>query len=144
MSYKADLGERICDYVRTGNITMLRTLYECGFLDPRDTFDTTGRKHHQSYDAITLLNFVAIYRCPNYKEMIDLMIEYGGNIQDTRLPLEEALMNGNYDIAAYIHYKGGQCNWDEVINYAKQIEVDIIKELEDERKKLDYANALYA
>ena len=121
-----DIGGRICEYVRTGNVPLLKSLYESGFLKVSDRFDTTGRyRHTYHYDTTTLMYFAAQFGCEqNYKEIIDLFLQYGdtpnGYAKDNESydcyisPMTEAMMYGNYDIAAYLESKGGTCDVEEL------------------------------
>jgi ankyrin repeat protein len=105
---------RIINAIFDGNIELLEVLFDCGLLEPTDTFDLTGHDGHgdtccDNGDTVGLLHIVANRPCPDYRELIDLMIKNGVNLNEANpiTPLEEAIINRNYPTARYLQSKGG-------------------------------------
>ena len=89
-----------------GDIVILRTLFDCGFLKGNDVIR-----------ELPLLYFVARFNCSNYKEIIDLLIKNNADINSQytwSYPVNEAIHYKNYDVAAYIYSKGGKYIEEEV------------------------------
>ena len=129
------LEDRIIQYVRTGNYKMIQALYGIGFLEWYDVFDIEGYGKH---DGNLILEIVARYPIPNYKEMIDIIIINGlkvdcGYIQTY---LEIALIYKNFPTAAYLKFKGGIFRKEEVDKYNEISDIDIYAGLEYEYNKL--------
>ena len=89
------LEDRIIQYVRTGNHKMIQALYGIGFLESYDIFDIEGSGKHDGY---LILEIVARYPIPNYKEMIDIEYDFSCLLlssfnEETKRQIKE---NGNY------------------------------------------------
>ena len=112
--YRGLVG-RIISAVYTGNVDMLKVLFDCGLLEPTDTFDLTGHDYHgdtacDNGECVSLLHIVAQIRtpCADYRDLIDLFLAMGVdiNIAMPNTPLEEAIINNNFATAKYLKSKG--------------------------------------
>jgi hypothetical protein len=105
---------RIIDAVNKGNVDFLKILYGCGLLKAYDTFDLTGRNHHgYDNDSQSILHIVARDRCPNFDDLIDLMISVNVDINAVYgegSPLDVAINYENFPTAAYLESKGALHN----------------------------------
>jgi len=101
----SQFSERIVDAVYSGDIALLQVLYDSDFLKPTDTF----------YN-ISILHLIARHKCPDYKDLIDTVLNYGVPLDDSmpNTPLEEAIMNKNFHTAFYLESLGGTYFPDEV------------------------------
>ena len=112
----SDICDRICQYIYIGDLKILKTLFDCGFLKGNDMLNLTDKD--AKYYSIPLIYFVARYNClNNYKEIIDLLIEKGADINSGYTwshPMTEALLNHNYNIAAYLESKGAKYEMDDM------------------------------
>ena len=129
------LEDRIIKYVRTGNYKMIQALYGIGFLEWYDVFDIEGSGNH---DGSLILEIVARYPIPNYKEMIDIMIINGLKVNCGYVEsfLETALAYKNFPTAAYLKLKGGTFRKEEIDKYNEISDIDIYAGLEYEYNKL--------
>lgn len=99
-----DLNCRVINYIISGNYKMIQGLFKLGFLRADDTFDNTGRGYRGNpEDLATLMTHVAQEPLPNYRAMIDVLLE-NGCINDC---IDIAIEYKNYQTAAYLIYKGG-------------------------------------
>lgn len=110
------LNDRIVEYFLSGNATVIRILFDIGLINSSDKFTYVKKVNsNQSLSPIVAqelppLHIIALNEIPNYIEMIDLLLEKGANPNDLYkryTPLEKALMNRNYKIAAYLEFRGG-------------------------------------
>ena len=105
---------RIINAVNKGDVKFLKTLYGCGLLKADDTFDLTGRNHHgYDSDSQSILHIVARDRCPNFEQLIDLMISVDVDINAVYgegSPLDVAINYENFRTAAYLELKGAGHN----------------------------------
>ena len=114
------LHGRVLKALHNGNVELIQVLFDCGFLDPHDTFDLTGRDYHtNSSDAVCMLHVLARKPCPDYKYMIDVLLDNGVAIDDSMpsTPLEEAIMYKNFPTATYLESKGATYCMEEVADY---------------------------
>jgi hypothetical protein len=122
----SDIGGRICHYIYIGDLKTLLSLFNCGFLKGDDTLHFT--ESEIIYDSIPLIHCVARYNClNNYKEILDLLIEKGADINSNYtwcLPMTEALVNHNYNIAAYLESKGAKYEIDDIDDDTMQKYID--------------------
>lgn len=107
----SDLNCRVINYLRKGDYNMIQTLFEIGFLNKDDTFDITGRDYRGNpEDLATMIFHVARYSCPNYKEVIDVLINNGVDINEPDVyeltPLYYANSSGSKAVAEYLKLKG--------------------------------------
>jgi hypothetical protein len=119
---------------------MIQALYGIGFLDWYDVFDLEGYGNHA---GSLILEIVARYSIPNYKEMIDIIIINGlkvncGYIQSF---METALIYKNFPTAAYLKLKGGTFRKEEVDKYNEISDIDIYAGLDYEYNKLVQENS---
>jgi hypothetical protein len=116
-----DLNCRVLNYLESGNIAMMKKLFEIGFLRHDDTFDTTGSGiRGNPEDSDTMMSIIARNEIPNYKNLIDILLDYGADINNgqTCTPLQTAIIYQNYATAAYMMIKGGEYDIDQVKNYS--------------------------
>jgi hypothetical protein len=137
--------QRIIKYVRQGDYKMIQVLYGIGMLQFYDVFDLTCTGRH---DGDLILEIVARYPIPNYKEMIDTIILNGlkvhcGYIQSFMVDcgyiqsfMETALIYKNFPTAAYLKLKGGTFRKEEIDKYNEISDIDIYTALEEEYNKL--------
>lgn len=104
---------RIVNAIFDGNIELLKVLFDCGLLEPTDTFDLSGGDGHggvydDNGDNVGLLHIVANRPCPDYRELIDLMLKNGVDLheQNPFTPLEHAISRKNFPTARYLQSKG--------------------------------------
>lgn len=143
-----DLNCRVLNYLENGNIAMIKKLFEIGFLRHDDTFDITGRGiRGNPEDSETMMHIIARYETPNYKNLIDILLDYGANVNDGNIctPLQTAIIYQNYSTAAYLMTKGGEYDIEQVESYSKLAKIDLIKEVTKECDILfaDRTNLLY-
>ena len=135
-----DYGGRIMNYLITGNAEMIKFLFSIGFLDKSDMLDPTGHYRHTSSDTVPFLYIIARYGCPNYMKMIDVILQFGVNINEELLgstATEEAIVYKNFDIAAFLIQKGGKYNIENIRAYNAISDVDLFERLENEVKTLN-------
>jgi hypothetical protein len=127
--------QRIIKYVREGNYKIIQVLYGIGILQFYDVFDIkcTGR-----HDGDLILEIVARYPVPNYKEMIDTIILNGLKVDCGYLQsfMETALIYKNFPTAAYLKLKGGTFRKEEIDKYNEISDMDIYTALDEEYNKL--------
>lgn len=127
-----DLNSRVISYIYKGNYKMVETLFDIGFLRPDDTFDITGRGGRGNpEDSDTMLSHIARWPCPNYKELIDILLKNGSSINYGYMcsPLQTAITYRNFPTAAYLMHKGGEYVIEEVYNHINLIN-EVNKELD--------------
>ena len=106
-----DLNCRVINYIRKGDYNMIQTLFEIGFLRKDDSFDITGRDYRGNpEDSATMIFHIARRPCPNYKELIDVLLNNGVDINEPDVyelaPLYYAKSSGNEAVAEYLKLKG--------------------------------------
>lgn len=109
MKYDGITG-RVINAIHSGDIELLNVLFHCNFLEPLDMFDLTGLgRHGKSSDCVTMLHIVAKKRCPDYRELIDIMLQNGVplNYSTTHTALEDAIVYQNFPTAFYLETLGG-------------------------------------
>jgi hypothetical protein len=137
-----DYGGRILNYLITGNTEMIKFLFTTGFLEKSDNLDPTGNYRHNSPDAIPFLHIIAIYGCSNYMKMIDILLQFGVNVNEESYlytATEEAIVFKNFAIAAYLLKKGGKYNIEQIRANNAISDVDLFERLENEIKDLNDA-----
>ena len=127
--------QRIIKYVRQGDYKMIQVLYGIGMLQFYDVFDLTCTGRH---DGDLILEIVARYPIPNYKEMIDTIVLNGLKVDCGYLQsfMETALIYKNFPTAAYLKLKGGTFRKEEIDKYNEISDMDIYTALEEEYNKL--------
>ena len=127
--------QRIIKYVRQGDYKMIQVLYGIGMLQFYDVFDLTCTGRH---DGDLILEIVARYPVPNYKEMIDTIVLNGLKVDCGYLQsfMETALIYKNFPTAAYLKLKGGTFRKEEIDKYNEISDMDIYTALEEEYNKL--------
>ena len=127
--------QRIIKYVREGNYKIIQVLYGIGILQFYDIFDVTSTGRH---DGDLILEIVARYPIPNYKEMIDTIILNGLKVDCGYLQsfMETALIYKNFPTAAYLKLKGGTFRKEEINKYNEISDMDIYTALDEEYNKL--------
>ena len=127
--------QRIIKYVRQGDYKMIQVLYGIGMLQFYDVFDLTCTGRH---DGDLILEIVARYPIPNYKEMIDTIILNGLKVECGYIQsfMETALIYKNFPTAAYLKLKGGTFRKEEIDKYNEISDMDIYTALEEEYNKL--------
>jgi len=127
--------KRIINYVRQGDYKMIQVLYGIGMLQFYDVFDLTCTGRH---DGDLILEIVARYPIPNYKEMIDTIILNGLKVECGYIQsfMETALIYKNFPTAAYLKLKGGTFRKEEIDKYNEISDMDIYTALEEEYNKL--------
>ena len=127
--------QRIIKYVREGNYKMIQVLYGIGMLQFYDVFDLTCTGRH---DGDLILEIVARYPIPNYKEMIDTIVLNGLKVDCGYLQsfMETALIYKNFPTAAYLKLKGGTFRKEEIDKYNEISDMDIYTALDEEYNKL--------
>jgi len=127
--------QRIIKYVKEGNYKIIQVLYGIGILQFYDVFDITCTGRH---DGDLILEIVARYPVPNYKEMIDTIILNGLKVDCGYLQsfMETALIYKNFPTAAYLKLKGGTFRKEEIDKYNEISDMDIYTALEEEYNKL--------
>jgi len=127
--------QRIIKYVKEGNYKIIQVLYGIGILQFYDVFDITCTGRH---DGDLILEIVARYPVPNYKEMIDTIILNGLKVDCGYLQsfMETALIYKNFPTAAYLKLKGGTFRKEEIDKYNEISDIDIYTALEEEYNKL--------
>ena len=76
---------------------------------------------------------------PNYKEMIDLILSNGSHVDDHSdaiTPLEQAIIHQNYPVAAYLQFKGGTFNLEEINAFSTSVQIDLLANVKKEFDKL--------
>lgn len=138
----AELEKRVMRSILSGEVKMIQGLIDLKFLDPKhDVYNFTGGDSGTPEDCYLALELIAArYNAiPNYKEMIDLFLSNGVHIDDHAgviTPLEQAMIHKNFPVAAYLQYKGGTYNVEEIKIFGKVVEVDLIEEVMKEINKL--------
>lgn len=124
MRVASGLHGRIIEALHSGNVELIQTLFDCDFLKPTDTLDLTGSNRHESCDAVSMLHVLARRQCPDYKYMIDTLLNNGVSIDDGMpcTPLEEAITHKNFSTAAYLESKGATYCFEEVAGFLKEYE----------------------
>ena len=124
MRVASGLPGRIVEALYGGNVELIQTLFDCDFLKSTDTFDLTGCNRHESCDAVSMLHVLARRPCPDYKYMIDTLLNNGVSIDDGMpcTPLEEAIQSKNFPTAAYLESKGGTYSMEEVAGFLNEYE----------------------
>jgi hypothetical protein len=114
---------------------MIQVLYGIGMLQFYDVFDLTCTGRH---DGDLILEIVARYPVPNYKEMIDTIVLNGLKVDCGYLQsfMETALIYKNFPTAAYLKLKGGTFRKEEIDKYNEISDMDIYTALEEEYNKL--------
>ena len=127
--------QRIIKYVREGDYKMIQVLYGIGMLQFYDVFDLTCTGRH---DGDLILEIVARYPIPNYKEMIDTIVLNGLKVDCGYLQsfMETALIYKNFPTAAYLKLKGGTFRKEEIDKYNEISDMDIYTALDEEYNKL--------
>jgi ankyrin repeat protein len=128
-----DYGGRIMNYLINGNTEMIKFLFAIDFLNKNDVLDSTGHYRHLSSEAVPFLHIVARYGCPNYMKMIDVLLQFGVDINDESnesTPTEEAIVYKNFAIAAYLMKKGGKYNIEHIRANNAISDVDLFENLE--------------
>ena len=127
--------KRIINYVRQGDYKMIQVLYGIGMLQFYDVFDLTCTGRH---DGDLILEIVARYPIPNYKEMIDTIVLNGLKVDCGYLQsfMETALIYKNFPTAAYLKLKGGTFRKEEINKYNEISDMDIYTALDEEYNKL--------
>lgn len=127
--------ERIIKCVKEGNYKMIQVLYGIGFLQSYDIFNLS---YIGKYDGDLILEIVARYSIPNYKEMIDTIILNGLKVECGYIQsfMETALIYKNFPTAAYLKLKGGTFRKEEIDKYNEISDMDIYTALEEEYNKL--------
>ena len=127
--------KRIINYVRQGDYKMIQVLYGIGMLQFYDVFDLTCTGRH---DGDLILEIVARYPVPNYKEMIDTIVLNGLKVDCVYLQsfMETALIYKNFPTAAYLKLKGGTFRKEEINKYNEISDMDIYTALDEEYSKL--------
>ena len=127
--------KRIINYVRQGDYKMIQVLYGIGMLQFYDVFDLTCTGRH---DGDLILEIVARYPIPNYKEMIDTIVLNGLKVDCGYLQsfMETALIYKNFPTAAYLKLKGGTFRKEEIDKYNEISDMDIYTALDEEYSKL--------
>ena len=127
--------QRIIKYVRQGDYKMIQILYGIGVLQFYDVFDLTCTGRH---DGDLILEIVARYPVPNYKEMIDTIVLNGLKVDCGYLQsfMETALIYKNFPTAAYLKLKGGTFRKEEIDKYNEISDMDIYTALDEEYNKL--------
>lgn len=127
--------QRIIKYVRQGDYKMIQVLYGIGILQFYDVFDLTCTGRH---DGDLILEIVARYPIPNYKEMIDTIVLNGLKVDCGYLQsfMETALIYKNFPTAAYLKLKGGTFRKEEIDKYNEISDMDIYTALDEEYNKL--------
>lgn len=111
-TYRGIAG-RVLNAIHHGNVDMLRTLFDLGILEADDRFDLTGHNRHGDdsvpEDNSSIMHIIGKSECPNYKELITLMLEKGVPLNEPSpcTPLEEAIMYQNFETAMYLEQIGG-------------------------------------
>jgi hypothetical protein len=125
-----NFGGRILNHIVNGNVSVIKILLEIGFLNVNDHFDITKEP--------TLLHVIARYGCAKYKDMIDLLLQYGINIDkpSTSSVVSQAIIFKNFAIAAYIYSKGGIFDRNEVNIYNTISDVDLFEHFNYEISRL--------
>lgn len=121
-------GDRIARNVEAGNVKMIENLIDCGFLNKYDIVNKT-----------TLFHIIAKHSIPNHKQMINMLLSKGFNINyksDGQTPFEVAVINHNLSTAGYFLSKGCQYNSAEMAKYSVIMDCDVIFELQKELKHL--------
>lgn len=129
-----EIGLRVKAYILKGDVAMIKGLLDLGFLSATsDVYDFTGNTNSNNpedcYLAIELIASSRDKPIPNYKEMIDLFLANGAGVDDHAgaiTPLEMAIIQQNYAVAAYLQLKGGTYNVEEVTEFSRQVGIDLI------------------
>ena len=118
------LPGRVIESLHSGHVELIQTLFDCDFLKATDTFDLTGSNRHTSSDAVSMLHIIARRPCPDYKYLIDTLLNNKVPLDDGMplTPLEEAIQNKNFPTAAYLESKGATYCLEEVANFLNEYE----------------------
>ena len=125
MRVASGLPGRVIEALHRGDVELIQALFDCDFLQPLDTFDLTGREYPVNpEDSFSMLHVVARKPCPDYKYMIDILLENGVPLDDgmPSTPLEEAIMYKNFPTAAYLESKGATYCLEEVADFLNEYE----------------------
>ena len=134
----SNIQERIIQYIHVGNVHAIRTLLNLGALTINDTFDISRRGRHNSFEAINMIEIIARNSCDNYANMIDLLIDFGTDINKGNgyTPFETAILYKNFDTATYIEKRGGKFDISTIKSYDAISDMDLLLGLEGAREKL--------
>ena len=118
------LHDRLIEAFYSGNVELIQVLFDSCFLKPTDTLDLTGSNRHQSSDAVSMLHVVARRPCPDFKYLIDILLDNNVPLDDGMplTPLEEAIQNKNFSTAAYLESKGATYCLEEVASFLNEYE----------------------
>jgi len=116
------LAERVIEAIYSGHVELIQTLFDCDFLKSTDNFDLAGECRHDSSDAVSMLHLVARKPCPDYKYMIDTLLNNGLALDDAMpsTPLEDAIKNKNFPTAIYLESKGATYCLEEVASFLNE------------------------
>ena len=135
MGYRDDdYGGRIINYILKGEAGRLEGLFELGFLNKWDRLDLTGHNRHSECDAVSLLHVVATKGSVRAKEVIDVLLNNGCDIDEMdsgSTPVETAIAYHHFDIAAYLLSRGGKYDRNQVAAYNTVGDVDLFVALAD-------------
>ena len=118
------LAGRVVEALHTGDVELIQVLFDCDFLRANDYFDLTGCNRHDSSDAVSMLHVLARKPCPDYKYMIDTLLNNGLalDVSMPYTPLEEAIRHKNFHTAAYLESKGATYCFEEVAGFLNEYE----------------------
>jgi ankyrin repeat protein len=140
-----EFDKRIINYIRNGNLETIETLLEIQFLKPYDILFESNRNTNPE-DGITLIGVLARYPCVNYKQMINLLLRYGAEINDEGTygdtPLETAMIYRNFPTAAYLQFKGGNYERSLIDQYNTISDANLYTQLKNEFDKINEPVAL--
>jgi len=141
-----EFDTRIIKYIRNGNLETIETLLEIQFLKPYDIlFESSSNTNPE--DGISLMGVLARYPCVSYKQMINLLLRYGVEIDgistygDT--PLETAIVYRNFPTAAYLQFKGGNYETSLIDQYNTISDINLYTQLQNEFNKINEPAALF-
>jgi hypothetical protein len=115
----SELAGRVLQALYSGHVELIQTLFDCDFLKPTDNFDLTGQARDDSSDTVSMLHVIARRPCPDYKYMIDTLLNNGLALDDAMpsTPLEDAIKNKNFPTAIYLESKGATYCLEEVARF---------------------------
>ena len=122
MHVASGLPGRVIQALHNGDVELIQTLFDCDFLKSTDNFDLTGQGRDDSCDAVSMLHVIARRPCPDYKYMIDTLLNNGLALDDAMpsTPLEDAIKNKNFPTAAYLESKGATYCLEEVASFLNE------------------------
>jgi ankyrin repeat protein len=134
----SNIQERIIQYINFGDIYAIRSLLNLGALTINDTFDIRGCAHHSNFEAVNMIEIVALNNSVKYAKIIDLLLDYGCDINkgNDNTPLETAILYKNFDVAAYIEKRGGTFDMIKIKSYDAISDTDLLLGLNTAREKL--------